>query len=68
MSKKKCVERRRIARQQMLRKMGDYIQWCLDNVTVRDDGVERPPTIEESIEFIVHTATNTKMSTNKIPK
>lgn len=68
MSKKKCVERRRIARQIMLSKMGGYIQWCLDNVTVRDDGVERPVTVEESVEFIVHTTTNTKMSTNKIPK
>lgn len=68
-SKKATLRRKRRERRQrerivelekMVAEMNKCIDWCLENVFIREEGVDRPVTVYEACEFIEFTSSQFK--------
>lgn len=59
MSQRKVKRERRMIRRKAIVRMREYIDWCKENVSIRnEDGSERPVTAVEAAEFIYMTMHN----------
>lgn len=56
MGQQRIKRSRRDIRKRIVSDTIKHIQWCQDNVTVREDGVDRPITVGEAAEFIYLTS------------
>lgn len=67
MTSKRATLRRKRAERRVQIKIEEYISWCKDHVTIRDEnGVEHPVSTSESIEFILMTMSSAKPQTESV--
>lgn len=52
MGQQRIKRERRDRRRSLIKRTIKHIQWCQDNLSIREDGVDRPVTVAEAAEFI----------------
>lgn len=69
MGQQRIKREKRDIRRRIVSNAEYYIKWCQDNVVMREDGVERPVSIEEAVEFILLTTqeANDKLKATETP-